>query len=211
MLKSKPNVEFAYGNCFDMHVKVRASHGSLLNQEALPWSDQGWALALLPIAESYNLGKTEAVSNNSATWCWRVKSKNLHTSARNISNAKPLKQLITACWMSRPRLSIARRVDSRIPGLRPQNMWMLTARPSLSLTSTYAYHQTTHNIQHGVHHSSYQKSTFAAYEYRWSERSFKYFTLAGCPVGLDMGLANALGQSSSLIRAGSPGVVGVNG
>lgn len=37
------------------------------------------------------------------------------------------------------------------------------------------------------------------------------YTLAGCPVGLDNGLANALGQSSSLIRGGSPGVVGVKG
>lgn len=51
--------------------------------------------------------------------------------------AKPLKQLITACWMSSPRLSNALIVESKRPGLRPQNMWIFTALPSLALTSTY--------------------------------------------------------------------------
>lgn len=55
-----------------------------------------------------------------------------------MSMAKPLKQLMTACWMSRPRLSKALMVESRRPGLRPQNIWMFTALPSLTLTSTYA-------------------------------------------------------------------------
>lgn len=60
-----------------------------------------------------------------------------NTSARNTSRANPLKQLITACWMSNPRLSKALIVESKRPGLRAQNMWMLTALPSLSRTSTY--------------------------------------------------------------------------
>lgn len=59
------------------------------------------------------------------------------TSARNISMANPLKQLMTACWISRPRLSTALIVESNRPGLLPQNMWMFTALPSRSLTSTY--------------------------------------------------------------------------
>ena len=59
------------------------------------------------------------------------------TSARKTSIANPLKQLMTACSMSRPRPSRAVIVDSRMPGLRAQNMWILTACPSLILTSTW--------------------------------------------------------------------------
>lgn len=61
-----------------------------------------------------------------------------NTSARKTSIAKPLKQLMTACWMSSPRLSKVLMVESKRPGLRPQNMWIFTALPSRSLTSTYA-------------------------------------------------------------------------
>lgn len=60
-----------------------------------------------------------------------------NTSARKISMANPLKQLMTACWMSNPRLSTALIVESNRPGLLPQNMWIFTALPSRSLTSTY--------------------------------------------------------------------------
>lgn len=59
------------------------------------------------------------------------------TSALKTSRVNPLKQLTTACWTSRPRPSIAFIALSRRPGLRAQNMWMFTARPSLILTSTY--------------------------------------------------------------------------
>lgn len=62
-----------------------------------------------------------------------------YTSARKISMAKPLKQLMTACWMSNPRLSKALIVESKRPGLRPQNMWMFMALPSRSLTSTFTF------------------------------------------------------------------------
>ena len=57
------------------------------------------------------------------------------TSARKISIANPLKQLMTACWTSKPRPSKVLIVESKRPGRRPQNMWMLTALPSLNLTS----------------------------------------------------------------------------
>jgi hypothetical protein len=39
--------------------------------------------------------------------------------------------------MSNPRLSKALMVDSKRPGLRAQNMWILTALPSRNRTSTY--------------------------------------------------------------------------
>lgn len=58
------------------------------------------------------------------------------TSARKTSSANPLKQLITACWISSPSPSSALIVERRRPGLRAQNMWILTALPSLTLTST---------------------------------------------------------------------------
>lgn len=63
------------------------------------------------------------------------------TSARKISIANPLKQLMTACCMSNPRLSRALIVESKRPGLRPQNMWIFTALPSRNLTSTCIYKQ----------------------------------------------------------------------
>ena len=66
---------------------------------------------------------------------WYQRKK--HTSALKTSKANPLKQLITACWMSNPRLSRVLIVESKRPGLRAQNMWILTALPSLTLTSTY--------------------------------------------------------------------------
>ncbi len=53
-----------------------------------------------------------------------------------MSIANPLKQLMTACCMSNPRLSKALIVESKRPGLRPQNMWIFTALPSRNLTST---------------------------------------------------------------------------
>lgn len=68
-----------------------------------------------------------------------VSSQKEGTSARKISKANPLKQLITACWMSSPRLSRALIVESKRPGLRLQNIWIFTALPSLALTSTYKY------------------------------------------------------------------------
>lgn len=58
------------------------------------------------------------------------------TSALKTSRAKPLKQLMTACWMSRPSPSSALIVERRRPGRRAQNICMLTARPSRTLTST---------------------------------------------------------------------------
>lgn len=70
-------------------------------------------------------------------WYWCGDHWPQQTSARKTSIAKPLKQLMTACSMSRPRLSRAVIVDSRMPGLRAQNMWILTACPSLILTSTW--------------------------------------------------------------------------
>lgn len=63
--------------------------------------------------------------------------KKKHTSARSTSKANPLKQLMTACWMSSPRLSRAFKVDCKRPTLRSQNMCILTPLPSLILTSTY--------------------------------------------------------------------------
>lgn len=61
----------------------------------------------------------------------------IFTSALKMSIANPLKQLMTACWMSNPRLSIALMVESNRPGLRAQNMWIFTALPSRKRTSTY--------------------------------------------------------------------------
>ena len=68
---------------------------------------------------------------------WSLAKRDNYTSALNTSKAKPLKQLITACCTSNPRLSKALMVESKRPGRRVQNMWMLTALPSLTLTSTY--------------------------------------------------------------------------
>uniref|UniRef100_A0A7C8ZUP7 Uncharacterized protein n=1 Tax=Opuntia streptacantha TaxID=393608 RepID=A0A7C8ZUP7_OPUST len=84
------------------------------------------------IGEPWKVAKSEsrALICSGCTSC-----PSLHCSAQKISMANPLKQLMTACWMSKPRPSKALIVDSNSPGLRPQNMWMLTALPSLNLTS----------------------------------------------------------------------------
>lgn len=99
--------------------------------------------------------------------------------------------------MSSPRLSIALIADSKIPGLLPQNIWMLIPLPSLSLTSTWG----KHNKQF-IHT---RKMTVVALS------KCQVRTRAGCPVGPDRGLGNGLWASSSLKRAGNPGGVGVKG
>lgn len=128
--------------------------------------------------------------------------KKKHTSARNTSKANPLKQLITACWTSKSRLSKALMVESKRPGLREQNMWILTVRPSLTRTSTCKiqltkYYKLKKNPQsyfmHLLHASNYKT--------RWIKLTF----------GWVLGLSKELGQSSSLTRQGRVDGVGVNG
>lgn len=116
--------------------------------------------------------------------------------------AKPLKQLMTACWMSRPRLSKALMVESNTPGLRPQNIWMFTALPSLTLTSTYK--QKPH-IQANVEDQK-ETNTCLLYQKCFPEEK-KIITLAGWPFGL----GNELGHSLSLIWLGRVDGVGVKG
>lgn len=151
--------------------------------------------------------------------------------------AKPLKQLMTACWMSSPRLSKALIVDSRRPGLRAQNMWMFTALPSLILTSTYntppekpkcsefynlaakfamrEWSITSSELDNKqIGKANLLVAPFSSKHIHLDNLLSKecakkiYFsTLAGWPLGL----SSELGQSSSLIRLGKVSGVGVNG
>lgn len=156
-----------------------------------------------------------------------------------MSKENPLKQLITACWTSRPRPSIALIAESRRPGLRAQSMWMLTARPSLILTSiccssrngtsqlnastsmrtvtqndAYIIHITAEAIFCLTKELDILLQQVLSNHFIWRKATDKVCIQREHILTLgcwEVGLGNALGHSSSFTRDGRVGSVGVRG
>ena len=94
----------------------------------------------------HNITRTKILTVLPITFLARYLTQHVHfamsqneynnTWAQNTSKANPLKQLLTTCWMSRPRFSRAPNVESNRPAMRPHTMSMYTLLPSLACTST---------------------------------------------------------------------------